>query len=241
MRLAIISDIHGNIEALNQVLADIDDHQMDKIINLGDNIGYGPDSEAVLACIIDRDIPSLMGNHELALLEPEILEWFNPAARESLAKTRETLSDASWAYIKTLEKAMVVDGHTFVHGFPPDSVMTYLFDVAPWKLDHAFKTSMEQLCFVGHAHRLETVINDGKKIVREPLRRGLFHIDSSKQYIFNVGSVGQPRDTDNRAKYAIFDDESETLEIRFVQYDIVMTADKIIAAGLPKIHADRLF
>ncbi len=241
MRLAIISDIHGNLEALSQVLADIDDHQMDKIINLGDNIGYGPDSEAVLECITARGIPSIMGNHELALLEPELLKWFNPMARESLNKTRDMLSDDSVTFIKTLEEAIVFNGHTFVHGFPPDSVTTYLFDVEPWRLDHTFKEHMDRLCFVGHSHRLEIVVNNGKKIERRPLRRGLIDIDPSNQYIINVGSVGQPRDTDNRAKYVIFDDAAGTLEVRFVQYDIVMTANKIIDAGLPSVHANRLF
>lgn len=241
MRLAVISDIHGNLEALSQVLADIGDHQVDKIINLGDNIGYGPDSEAVLACIRARGIPSILGNHELAFLEPELLKWFNPMARESLNKTRDMLSDDSVTFIKTLEEAIIFNGHTFVHGFPPDSVTTYLFDVEPWQLDHTFKEHMDRLCFVGHSHRLEIVVSNGKKIERRPLRRGFIDINPSNQYIINVGSVGQPRDTDNRAKYVIYDDAAGTLEVRYVQYDIVMTANKIIDVGLPSVHANRLF
>lgn len=241
MRIAIISDIHGNLEALTEVLADIDAHEIDKIVNLGDNIGYGPDSDAVVACILDRNITSIMGNHELALLEPDLLSWFNAAARESLIKTRDMLSDDSLTFIKSLQRSMVANGHVYAHGFPPDSVTTYLFDVTRDELACAFKNDTQQLCFVGHAHRLISVVKSGAKILRQPLRRGLFRVDPANQYIFNVGSVGQPRDGDNRAKYAIYDDKTGTLEVRFVPYDIVATAKKIVAAGLPKIHADRLF
>ena len=241
MRFAIISDIHGNLEALDQVLADIDSRHIDKIIDLGDNIGYGPDPEQVMDQILDRKIPSILGNHELALMEPELLDWFNPAARESLLKTRKMLSAHSLAFIETMEKSMVMHNCRFVHGFPPDSVTTYLFEVDQLRLEHAFSISMDQLCFTGHTHRLEAVGSDGDKIFRHPLHRGIFQIDPSKKYIFNVGSVGQPRDGDNRAKYVILDDTARTLEARFVPYDIVITAKKIIAAGLPRMHADRLW
>lgn len=241
MRLAIISDIHGNMEALNQVLADIDAHQIDQIVNLGDNIGYGPDSEAVIESILQRDILSLMGNHELAVLEPDLLDSFNIAARESLVKIRGTLSDRSFTFINSLKRKIVINGHTFVHGFPPDSVITYLFEIDNLQLNLAFKADMKQFCFVGHTHRLEMVINDDANFVRRHLQRGLLKTDNKKQYIFNIGSVGQPRDMDNRAKYAIFDDTTGMLEVRFIQYDIAVTAKKIVDAGLPRIHADRLF
>ena len=241
MRIAIISDIHGNLEALDQVLADIDNRHIDKIIDLGDNIGYGPDSEQVMGRILDRGIPSILGNHELSLVESELLDWFNPAAKESLIKTRKLLSEHSLAFIETMKKSMVLVGCRFVHGFPPDSVTTYLFEVDQWGLEDAFSTSSERLCFTGHTHRLEAVCSDGEKIFRHPLHRGIFQIDSSKKYIFNVGSVGQPRDGDNRAKYVILDDTAQSLEARFVPYDIVITAKKIIAAGLPRVHADRLW
>ncbi len=229
------------MEALSEVLNDIDACQVDRIVNLGDNIGYGPNSEEVIETILHRNIPGIMGNHELALLEPEILDLFNAAARQSLIKTRETLSERSLVYIKSLDRKMKINGHSFVHGFPPDSVTTYLFDTDIWQLHNAFKTGMQRLCFVGHAHRLEMVINERDGYVRRNLQRGLFKIASEKQYIFNIGSVGQPRDPDSRAKYAIFDDDAETLEVRFIQYDVAATAKKIVAAGLPRMHADRLF
>ena len=241
MQIAIISDIHGNIEALDQEQADIDNLQVEKIIELGDNIGYVPDSEQVVARILDRGIPSILGNHELALVEPEILDWFNPAARESLLKTQKMLSKQSLAFIESMKKSMVMYGCRFVHGFPPDSVMTYMFEVDQGGLERAFSTSKDQLCFTGHTHRLEAAGSDGEKIRRHRLRRGIFQINPSHKYIFNVGSVGQPRDGDNRAKYVIYDDADQTLEARFVPYDIVITAKKIIAAGLPRMHADRLW
>lgn len=241
MRTAIISDIHGNLEALDQVFTDMDERDIHRIIDLGDNIGYGPDSEKVVGRIMDRGIPSVLGNHELALLEPKLLDWFNPAARKSLIKTREMLSKKSLATIVTMKKAMVIDDCRFVHGFPPDSVLTYLFEVNELKLAHVLNISRERLCFTGHTHRLEVVSSDGEEIFRCPLVHGLFPIEPSHRYIVNVGSVGQPRDGDNRAKYVIFDDAAQTLEIRFVSYNIAVTAEKIIASGLLRVHADRLW
>ncbi|MEJ2286498.1 MAG: metallophosphoesterase family protein, partial [Desulfobacterales bacterium] len=106
MRLAVFSDTHGNYDALEQVLKDIDRSDVDAVISLGDNIGYGPEPERVIKKLKSRNIPSVQGNHELAANDEEYLNWFNPAARKSLIKTRTLLSKTSLRYISQLEPFM---------------------------------------------------------------------------------------------------------------------------------------
>ena len=241
MRIAVLSDIHGNLEAFEQVLADIEPLEIDEIVSLGDNIGYGPDSEPVMALMRRKEIPSTLGNHELALLDPSYLSWFNPLARESLDKIGRTLSDTSRQGLSDLPKSRVVHDCRFVHGFPPDLVTTYLFEVSPVKIQKTFNAMSERLCFVGHTHRLELIEFDGDQVSRSMLMQGPIQLDSQKRYIINAGSVGQPRDTTNHAKYVIWDQSTDCLDVRFVAYDYVSVAIKIVTAGLPKAHAERLY
>jgi predicted phosphodiesterase len=129
MRIAIISDIHGNLDAFNQVLADIDRSDVDEIICLGDNIGYGPEPDQVIKTIEARQISSVIGNHELAVIQPKFLKWFNPIARKSLEKSLPLLSDQSLSYISKQKSYFVTHGCRFVHGFPPDSALIYMLSV----------------------------------------------------------------------------------------------------------------
>lgn len=241
MRIAIISDIHGNMEALLNVLSDIDQLSIDTIISLGDNIGYGPEAEQVLNLIQKRMIPSIMGNHELAVADQRILKLFNPLARQSIQRTMQLLSERSIDYICQLDHFAILHGYRFVHGMPPDSVTTYLFQIADGHLPAVFKRFEEPLCFIGHTHTLELVASDGKKVSREPLKQGTTSLHSDFRYIINSGSVGQPRDLNNNAKYIILDTEAYHLEVRYVPYDISAVVQKILAAGLPEAHAARLW
>jgi len=241
MKIAVIADIHGNIEAFQAVLTDMETAEINDTICIGDCIGYGPDSEAVLAEVIQRDIPTTLGNHELAVCDKRHLDWFNPMARASVEKTIATLSEAAITYIRQLPRALVVEKCRYVHGYPPESVRTYLFRKAPHALIKTIRAMEESVCFVGHTHDLEVVSFDGRQVERHPLKEGITLLDDQIRYIINVGSVGQPRDGNNNAKYAIYDTESRELEIRFVPYDIAVTVAKIKAAGLPESHADRLW
>jgi predicted phosphodiesterase len=241
MRLGIISDIHGNLEAFGSVLSDIDDVGVDELICLGDNIGYGPDPVGVVRLLRDRSIYSLIGNHELAVAEPASLQWFNPVARRSLLKTIELMDENTIRFVTGLDRFQVRDGCRFVHGFPPESAATYLFQVDADGLCKTFGEYPERLCFVGHTHELEIVaFGDGVARAR-PLKKGTTRLRKELRYIINVGSVGQPRDGNNNAKYVIFDSDRDLLEVRFVPYDISVTVQKIIAAGLPESHAMRLW
>jgi predicted phosphodiesterase len=241
LKIAVISDIHGNFEAFEQVLGDLEKVHADETICLGDCIGYGPEPEQVLVQVIQRNIPTIMGNHEMALCDTQYLNGFNPNARASIEKTMTMLSGESIQFLQSLPRNRIVERCRCVHGYPPDSVRDYLFQKAPWALMKTFKRMPESICFVGHTHVLEIVHFDGRQVERRPLHQGVVRLDRQFQYIINVGSVGQPRDGDNCAKYAIYDTDNHELEIRFVRYDIAQTVAKIKTAGLPEAHANRLW
>jgi predicted phosphodiesterase len=241
MKIAVVSDIHGNLEAFRQVLADIDQSGVDSVVCLGDNIGYGPEPEGVVNLIRKRNIPCVMGNHELAILQPRYLDWMNPTARRSLLVTQKLISQDTLDHMKGLKTSLSFHESLCVHGCPPDSVTKYLFQVSSTSLEEIFRCMKEKICFVGHTHILEIIQFDGKQITRRRLSEGLFPLEAEHHYIINAGSVGQPRDNDNRAKYVIWDTSSCHVDVRYVAYDIAKTASRILELGLPEFNAKRLW
>jgi diadenosine tetraphosphatase ApaH/serine/threonine PP2A family protein phosphatase len=182
-----------------------------------------------------------MGNHELAVSDPGIVEWFNPLARRSLEMTVRLLPNVTIRYIRRLDKYRVSGSYRFVHGFPPDSPRTYLTMVSDRQLVAAFAALEERICFLGHTHMPAVIAFDGDSVCRKRPDRGITSLDSDRKYMINVGSVGQPRDGDNHAKYIVYDSEKEHLDLRYVSYDIASVAAKITAMGLPEAHARRLW
>ena len=241
MRIAIISDIHGNWEAFEAVLRDVEAQGIGRILCLGDVVGYGADPELVVDEIRRREIPSILGNHELALLDPSFLSWFNPPTQQSLLITRRLISETTMEYLASLQTTTVWERALLVHGAPPDSVTTYLFELRKGELRKLFTEMEQELCFVGHTHQLEVIGWDGKDVTFYPLGQGEHTLRAGWKYIVNVGSVGQPRDGDNRAKYVIWEPDGGTLEVRFVPYDIARAASKIIERGFPAFNAVRLW
>lgn len=241
MRLAVVSDIHGNLDAFTEVLRDADRFRVDRLMCLGDMIGYGPEPEETVRLIQVRDIPSVSGNHEMAVIDPQVQLWFNPEARISIRKTLSMLSPGTLSYIHCLPAFRVLDQFHFVHGAPPDSPYIYLFQLSESRLLDIFQESTARIIFVGHTHNLKIIQFDGGTITHELLRQGVTTLSRKNRYIVNAGSVGQPRDGNNAAKYVILDTEADTLEVRFVPYDIAAVYRKIIEAGLPRSHAERLW
>jgi len=246
MRLAIISDIHGNWDAFQAVLKNMDRAGVDAVVCLGDNIGYGPEPNEVIAALQQRNIPSVLGNHELAFLQPERLAWFNPTARQSLSLTFERLSEGSRSYISRMEAVLVDHGCRFVHGFPPDSISTYLFQATDHQIISVFNTLPEPISFVGHTHVIEMISFDGRTVMHKALSEGTVRFAAEQRHIINVGSVGQPRDGDTRASFAVVADGRA--EIHRVPYDFRRTQAKILrvleekqferVGGGEKIQAD---
>lgn len=241
MKIAVISDIHGNLEAFRQVLADIGEAGAEKIVCLGDVIGYGPEPEEVVRMIVELGIPTVMGNHEWAVSDVQHLNWFNPVARLSLVMTMNMLSESSVKFISDLEPSIVSDNCRFVHGFPPKSINKYLFQVSDGDIRTFLRDASESICFVGHTHDLEIIGYDGESVYHTEFRKGINTLNGRHGYIVNIGSVGQPRDGNNNAKYTILDTAENTLDLRYVPYDIAAVVDKIHKAGLPETHAARLW
>lgn len=240
MRLAVVSDIHSNLEALEAVLWDTKNLGIDKVVSLGDNIGYGADPEAVIRLLVKHKIESVIGNHELALLEPTYLEAFNPLARQALLINKRQLSEKSLARIRSFKVSLVRMGCLFVHGLPPDSVTTYLSRASDKKLGQIMAHMDQQISFVGHTHQLEVVRLDRDRVTRSKIEKKVLFLDKGSRYIINAGSVGQPRKSTLDAKYLVFDPDLYCVEPRVVGYDRASAAKKIRKAGIPEGFARRL-
>lgn len=243
MRIAIISDIHGNLEAFERVLADIEKQNVDKIFNLGDFIDYGADSEQVAKIIMASDIESIIGNHEYPFIKSMEINRFGLNALQSFEITRENLSDEIVSWIKKLPKIIVYKGCRFVHGMPPDSVNQYLTYQSKYELVNRFLEMNEKIAFIGHTH-LQKLVKFNKKdmsISISGIPDKLIKLDNKHKYIVNVGSVGQPRSNNKQSKYVIYDRKENTLQSRKLDYDVAKTVEKIRNSGYPESNADILF
>jgi predicted phosphodiesterase len=240
MRLAILSDIHGNLEAFQAVYADIARQRPDGVICLGDMIGYGPDPEEIIQGVQDLQCNTVLGNHEASLLTEKARKWMNFQARENSIRTEQLLSAKSLDYCRSLPRFLHAGDAWFVHGFPPDSVFAYLFNQPDHRIEELFATSTASLFFVGHTHDLQLVSQKQGKVVRLPLAEGRISLAKGRKHLINAGSVGQPRDGDNRAKYLIWNNETWDLDVLFIPYDNKKTIGKIYERGFPDIYAERL-
>lgn len=237
MRYAIIGDIHGNLEALEAVLHDAEGQEADEVLCLGDVVGYGADPEECLVRVTDRCASIVGGNHDFAATGRSSLEYFNPYARRAIEWTTEQLSPGSLKLIDALELTVNVNGFSLVHSsfFAPER-FDYVF--APSQARVCFRKQESSLAFFGHTHLPVAFLNT------EPVTYSLgpeLRINPGVKTLVNVGSVGQPRDEDARACYAVYDTDELLVRIRRVSYDIEQAARKITQAGLPSILAERLF
>lgn len=237
MRIAIISDIHSNLFALQAVLADIDHHQADKIICLGDVVGYGPSPNECTELIKERADICLMGNHDWAVLGNEDLAYFNSFAREAVLWTQARMSPEAKEFLKMLPFIVVEDECTYVHSAPFEpQAWTYVLN----RNDAIFQFSVmqTQLCFVGHTH-VAGIFREKNDSYDFLIEDGI-QIDDQSKYIINVGSVGQPRDYDARASYGIYDGERKSFEFHRIPYDIESTQIRMQEERLPAYLVDRL-
>lgn len=242
-KIAFISDLHSNLEALEAVMADIDALGITRIVCLGDIIGYGPDPIPVLR-LAKKCEWVILGNHEQALIEggTRFKAYAKLAIEWTLSELRGTAEgDAYLASIPTQPTSMKEWGHLFVHGAPTDPVNMYLLpkiSLKPTLLQAQFD-AIEHYCFVGHTH-LPGVFEPGEPFApASELLMNIFMLNTAGKAIINVGSVGQPRDRDPRACYVTFDGDS--VVYRRVKYDVEKTAAKIRKiAMLDDFLADRL-
>ena len=225
---------------MRRLLADAEAQGAEAVYNLGDMVGYGPDPQAVVDMVRSRQIPSILGNHELGLIKPSYLEWFNPQAKQALIMSGGLLSPETLDYFRSLPTHLVVDGLRLVHGCPPDSPTTYLFELELDELARVLGRLEEGVCFAGHSHELGLYSLTEGHLANRPLGRGVHSLAGPGPHLINVGSVGQPRDGDPHAKYVLHDHEASTVEVRFVPYDIKATVKKLTERGFPAFLAHRL-
>ncbi len=240
MKIAVLADIHGNLEAFEAVRRDLKAQGVQRVIGLGDNIGYGPDPEAVMCRMRQLGYQSVLGNHEFALVDPRGRRWLNFQAAENNIKTEKLLSHKNKEFCRCLPTHLAFDNAHFVHGYPPDSVFRYLDRQSDEKIATLFASAHAAFFFVGHTHRLQLVTGHDGVVSRRVLGRETVVLLPDAQYIINCGSVGQPRDGDKRAKYILWDMENRLLEVRFVEYDNERTMQKIRDLGFPDVYALRL-
>lgn len=239
--LAVISDIHSNIEALRAVLADIAKRQVQQVVCLGDVVGYGPWPRECLDLVAKHANVTMMGNHDYAVLYEPIK--FNVGAEAACFWTRQQLEDepddkarnTRWDAIGKFKIKHVMNGKwlgltelTFVHGSPRRPINEYIFpdDVYnnPNKIQGLFER-FNQLCFVGHTH-VPGVFLDTPDFYSPDELEGVYEIDPARKALINVGSVGQPRDRDNRASYVLV--TGSTVEFVRVPYDFETVSKRVL-------------
>ena len=242
MRYLVLSDIHANLEALEAVLASAAATGWDRALVLGDLVGYGADPNAVIARV--RALPPaaiIRGNHDKAACGVDDATSFNPSARLAAEWTYEALTPEHREYLRALPAGpLIVDDRIeIVHGAPSDED-EYIFDGPDaWE---ALEAAQLPLCFFGHTHLAVAFQRSGglfEAMVPEQAET-VVKVEPGRQWLINPGSVGQPRDGDPRAGYALYDEASGEVVMRRIEYPIAQAQEKIIAAGLPKALANRL-
>lgn len=244
MKLGIITDVHGNLEALTEVVKLLKEEKPEQIIFMGDIVGYGANPNE--CCEIVRGLANvvLMGNHDAAccgVLDPR---WFVDHARVAIEWCQRVITKENLEWLKTLKYIHRIGDITFSHGSPVDvENFDYLVDMT--RAVSAFEWMEENksnVLFVGHAHLLLSFLFERSSdphinVTTSPT----LNLAGEGKFIVNVGSVGQPRDGDHRACYAIFDTETRAYRAKRVEYDVESASKKILDAGLPVILSRRLF
>jgi len=242
VRYLILSDPHANWEALEAVARDAKGGY-DRALCCGDLVGYGADPNAVVDWVRDKCAAVIRGNHDRACTGLDVLEWFNPAARAAVAWTQQALTEENRTYVHGLLKGpLAVEGFELAHGSTADEDEYVL---TAGEALNAFAYLENRLVFFGHTHvqggyvwnraRVETIPPSLSRVRRQELR-----IEPECAYLINPGSVGQPRDGDPRAAFAIYDSDTRVVAYRRIAYDVEGAQRKIRDAGLPPILADRL-
>jgi len=238
-RVLVISDVHANAVALEAVLADAG--KVDETWCLGDVAGYGPQPNECIELIRSRHkLTCMMGNHDFAALGVMPLETFNSDAKKALLWQRKMFSEESRNFISSLPEELVVHGEvSLAHGSPRDPIWEYVMNTQVARINLSFFET--RWCFVGHSH-YQAVFQFNPKTddMSILVPRVGEQYELKERAILNPGSVGQPRDRDSRAAYAIFHPEEQTWEPRRVEYDIASVQKLILDAGLPSRHAERL-
>ncbi|MDI6801718.1 MAG: metallophosphoesterase family protein [Thermodesulfovibrionales bacterium] len=237
MKCAVISDVHANIEALKTVLKDIKKKRLTNILFLGDAVGYGPDPNECINVLNSECRVLLAGNHDWAVLGLTSTEYFNPHSKTAIEWTKENIDKETLSILKGLPISRQIESSKIllVHSTPKEPEQWHYL-LTLWDAEINFHYFDNKICLLGHSHQ--------PFIIEKPLsgeivtHRTETKIKEDSRYIINVGSVGQPRDLDPRACYAVIDEES--VKLHRVEYDIEKTQNKMKMHGLPLPLIERL-
>ncbi|MCB1209829.1 MAG: metallophosphoesterase family protein [Verrucomicrobiales bacterium] len=236
MKFAIFGDIHANLEALQAVLQDAGDQGCASFVCLGDIVGYAANPSECLEIVRQMNCPAVRGNHDEGAACNSSLDELNPLAQAALLWTRSQLTREQRDWLQDLRLVRQVRDFTVVHA-TLDSPGAWGYVTNRFDAMASFSYQFTQVCFYGHTHVPRIFEKDDSvragRVTDVQFQRGV-------KYFVNVGSVGQPRDGDWRASYAIYDVQNQTVAIRRVEYDIETAQKKILDAGLPPLLAERL-
>ncbi len=237
MRFALFSDIHSNLEALEKAVEYTQNQKIDFYAVLGDTVGYGANPNECLEWVFQHAEIVITGNHEKAVNDATVREWFNGWALEAIQWTAKVLTPALKRKIDGIPYLKIEHEMTFAHG-SPDQPEEFRYLLGFQDTISSFASFQNQICFVGHTH-IPACFCEVKRTAAY-LRPGVMQLEKNERYILNPGSVGQPRDRDPRLAFGILDTTKQTFEIVRLEYDNRKAAAKIRKAGLPAYLADRL-
>jgi predicted phosphodiesterase len=242
VRYLILSDIHANWEALQAVLADAES-EYDRILCCGDVVGYGADPDAVTEWVKENVAHIVRGNHDKACAGLEDLEWFNPVARLSAVWTQQTMKPSNLDYLRDLPRGPEQVGRIeILHGSPVDEDEYVVSEQDAAQIAPYLNSS---LSFLGHTHLQGGFLCHRNGVmrlarVRDNAEEETLELEQDLNYLINPGSVGQPRDGDPRAAYAVYEPGPRLVTLCRAPYDIAAAQKKILEAGLPELLALRL-
>ena len=236
MRLAVLSDIHANLAALDAVFGDMP--PVDQIWALGDIVGYGPQPNEVIRRLQELGVRAVTGNHDGAAIGTVDASWFNPDAAAAIRWTTSVLDENAQAYLAALPQVRRDGELTAVHGSPREPIWEYITDpaIAAANLD-AFETRQ---CLFGHTHLPVIYRADGVHITVVPATVTAPIVLDAHRALINPGSVGQPRDGNPDASYLVLDTDAGTAEFHRVRYEIALTQRLMREVGLPRWLVERL-
>jgi predicted phosphodiesterase len=229
MKIAILSDIHGNLEALNAAFAFLDAHPVGALYCLGDTVGYGANPNECCELIRRRGAVCVLGNHDSALWDDEVYGQFTPLAQRAMQWTRSVIVEDEKKYLQSLPLVISNDDCTFVHAsLDKPELFRYVFteDDARFNLS----LSRTRMCWIGHSHHPVIFSEEGEAA----------GVGNEGKYIVNIGSVGQPRDGDPRLSFGVFDTKAIRYQNVRLPYDMETACRKILDVGLPRRLGERL-
>lgn len=239
MRYAILCDIHSNLEALETVLAEVEHQGVDRIVHLGDIVGYNANPNECVEIVMKENITSILGNHDAAACGLENPQMFNSAAKQAVLWTRDKLKPKHKKYLCSLPETLVLDGTILLSHGSPESRDNYILDWMDAMRQFAVMEKMDiNICFHGHSHLPSLFVFRGPD---HDIRNHEKHtLDENNRYLVNFGALGQPRDGDSRTCFGIFDSDEMTVEFFRLKYDVLKAAGKIGKAGLDIYLIERL-